>query len=235
MGLDQVATTIEALGVTPPQKVYPSLLLGALSMSPMDVMKMYQTISSGGFYLPNRAIQAVLSSDNKLLNRYGLKVEQRFPPDVMFLLNHALVRVFEEGTASSVPLSANGVFAGKTGTTNGLRDSWFAGYSADNLVVVWLGNDENKTIALSGASGALRVWWKIMQGIGARSLKLVEPQGIVWRRVDKSSLQSATIFNRNSTVLPFINRSSGNGSSFDFKDVEESAKDIIHSINDLFK
>ena len=48
--------------------------------------------------------------------------------------------------------------AGKTGTSNDSRDSWFAGYTGDHLAVVWVGNDENEPTGLYGATGAMRVW-----------------------------------------------------------------------------
>ena len=239
VGLDGVVTTINDLGFTPPSKVYPSLLLGSLDMTPLQVTQLYQTIASGGFYLPMRSIQSVLASDDSLLTRYGLKVEQRFSSAVMYLLNHGLVRVMEEGTGKNIYNAEDLTFAGKTGTTNGLRDSWFAGYSGDRLAVVWLGNDDNKTISLSGAKGALVVWGRIMRAIEAKTLKLTEPEGIVWRRVDRYTLQPATIFNTNSTVLPFVAGFEPDHDrrmpALDVKAIEDKAKEIIDSFNNLIK
>lgn len=241
VGLESVVTTLKNLGFDFSNKVYPSFLLGSLSMTPLEVTQVYQTIASGGFYLPLRAIQSVFASDGSLLTRYGLQVEQRFSPELMFLLNYGLQRVMDEGTGSKLRTFGNIALAGKTGTTNDLRDSWFAGYAGDRLVVVWLGNDENKPIALTGSSGALRVWGRIMEEVKAQPLTIPEPESIVWRRVDNDSLEPTHIFNRNSTTLPFISGSVQNtdkrAGSFNtsLQQIENRAREVIESIDGLIK
>ncbi|MBK8963136.1 MAG: hypothetical protein IPM75_08670 [Candidatus Competibacteraceae bacterium] len=72
--------------------------------------------------------------------------------------------------------------AGKTGTTDDYRDSWFAGFSGDRLTVVWLGRDDNKPTCLSGASGALRIWMDLMSGLKLEPLDTPPPDGVeeVW-------------------------------------------------------
>jgi len=209
VGIPRILAILNQLGYPDVLEPYPSILLGSVSMSPLQVTQIYQTIASGGFYLPLRSIQAVIADDGQLLKRYGLEVEQRFDPETMFVLGHALQRVMSEGTGKKLHTAEGRSFAGKTGTTDDLRDSWFAGYTAERLAVVWLGNDDNRTISLSGSSGALPVWGRIMKAIHASSLELPEPPGITWRRIDKKTLRPASIFNRNSTVLPFTEKSFG--------------------------
>ena len=70
--------------------------------------------------------------------------------------------------------------AGKTGTSEDLRDSWFAGFTGDRLAVVWLGHDDNKPVGMTGAAGAMIVWGRIMQGLNPEPLELNEPPGIAW-------------------------------------------------------
>lgn len=239
IGVDAVAETLQKMGGGVPETVYPSLLLGAINMSPLEVAQVYQTIGSGGFYLPLRAIQAVQGKDGALLTRYGLKVEQRFSPEFIYLLHHGLTRVMEEGTARSYGFPDTMEVAGKTGTTNDFRDSWFAGYAGDRLMVVWLGNDGNQSVALTGASGALRVWGNIMLGMRNRSGTIVEPQGITWRRIDPRTLRSGTIFNPHATVLPFLAEGHGEERSgrsiFDVREVEQSVKDMVDSFRNIFQ
>lgn len=239
IGIEKVAETLDLLGAQIPAKLYPSLLLGAMNMSPLQITELYQTIASGGFHLPVRSIQAVMASEGGLLTRYGLKVEQRFSPEMVYLLNHGLTRVMEEGTGKGYAFPQNLSFAGKTGTTNGLRDSWFAGYSGERLAVVWLGNDDNKSISLTGSSGALQVWGNIMLAIESKSLKMVEPEGIIWRRIDTRTLQSATIFNRKSTVLPFVAGAERNNgwrvSPIDLHAIENKAKEVFDSFSEFIK
>ena len=241
VGLENVVKTLEKMGFSYTKKIYPSILLGSLNMTPIEVTQVYQTIASGGFYLPLRAIQSVFDNDGSLLTRYGLQVEQRFPPELMYLINHCLQRVMDEGTGQKLNTPYDIKLAGKTGTTNDLRDSWFAGYSGDKMVVVWLGNDDNQSIALTGSSGALRVWGRIMESLKAKTLTIPEPEAIVWRRIDVDTLQPTHIFNRNSTTLPFIggagfDRELGNYSlEKGLQQFENKAREVIDSLDNIIK
>jgi penicillin-binding protein 1B len=182
VGLDQVVATLGALGYQGTIEPYPSLLLGAIEMTPLEVCQIYQTIAAGGFFTGLRAIDSVMDNQGGLLNRYGLAVAQRIEPEPAFLLTHALQRVVSEGTAAdllSSPLRHHHL-AGKTGTTDNLRDSWFAGFSGDHLGVVWIGRDDNGATGLTGASGALRVWRAMMEEIATSPLQPVAPETIVW-------------------------------------------------------
>ena len=136
-----------------------------------------------------------MGADHTLLKRYGLSVEQRFSAEQIFLLNTALQHVISDGTAHVLSryLPASNAIAGKTGTTNDLRESWFAGFSGDRLGVVWVGRDDNKPAGVTGATAALPVWGEIMRALHAQPLELTEPASIQWARV-----------NAGSTSLPFI-------------------------------
>lgn len=182
VGLEKVIKTAGDMGLPGTFPPYPSFLLGSADPSPLDVAQMYQTLASGGFYVPQRAITSVLDADNTEVKRYGLSVEQRFSPKDVFLLNSALQRVVREGTARGLSsyLPTTLAVAGKTGTSDDLRDSWFAGFTGDKVAVVWLGRDDNKPTGMTGASGAMVVWGRIMQGLHPEPLELIEPQGIEW-------------------------------------------------------
>jgi penicillin-binding protein 1B len=101
------------------------------------------------------------------LQRYGMETAQVLDPSSVYLLEYAMQGTFERGTARAMKdsLSSHLPLAGKTGTTNDLRDSWFAGYGDDLVGVVWLGHDDNRETGLTGASGALRVWTDIMRAL----------------------------------------------------------------------
>jgi len=203
VGLDNVIATLGDLGLREDIAPYPSLLLGALDLTPFEVSQLYQTIAAGGFYTAHRAINSVMTADGTLLQRYGLEVEQRFAPELMYLLTHAMQRVVSEGTATALlssPLRAHAI-AGKTGTSDNLRDSWFAGFTGDHLAVVWLGKDDNTSTGLSGSTGALRVWESIMRQVVSSPLQLVAPENIVWTDVDRSTFAEGR---SGSTQLPFL-------------------------------
>jgi len=133
-------------------------------------------------------------------------VEQRFPPENVFLLNTALKRVITHGTARSllnyIPETVQA--AGKTGTTDELRDSWFAGFTGDLLAVVWIGHDDNKPTVFTGASGAMVVWGKIMQSLHPQPLELTEPEGIEWARINAGIYGPRGGESREDVMLPFV-------------------------------
>lgn len=186
IGLDAVIDSLRDLGVKREIPAYPSLLLGALSLSPLEVLQVYQGIASGGFRSPLRAIRAVLDAEQMPLQRYPLDVRQAADPRAVFLLSRNLVEVTERGTARSLRrlLGSDAQLAGKTGTTNDLRDSWFAGFSADRVAVAWVGRDDNASTGLTGSRGALPVWAELMRGIGARPLRIPTPEGVAYHWVD---------------------------------------------------
>jgi len=205
VGVDRVVENIRRMGINRDFQPYPSFLLGTAEMSPLEVARMYQVFATGGFYQPQRVISSVLTVENKVVQRFGLTVEQRFSPETVFLLNVALQRVVSEGTAKGlsryVPETAHA--AGKTGTTDDLKDSWFAGYTGDRLAVVWIGRDDNKPTRLTGAGGAMVVWGKIMQSLHPQPLELTEPEGIEWARVNPETYGYSEEVSRANVVLPF--------------------------------
>jgi len=164
VGLDKVVDTLHRLGIEQHLDPYPSLLLGAAPMTPYSVSQMYQTLAAGGFRTPLRAIREVTTADGQPLQRYPLQVEQAFDPTTVSVLDSALRNVPRIGTARALRdvIPAQVGVAGKTGTTNDLRDSWFAGFTTQYLAVVWLGADDNRSVGLTGASGALKVWSDFM-------------------------------------------------------------------------
>lgn len=164
LGLGQVVETIQELGIDKNIPPYPAVMLGSLELAPLQIAQMYQTLADDGFYTPLRAVRAVLDANHRPLNRYPLDTEHRFAPEQIFLVNETLRMALRQGTGRSVgqDLPNRLSLAGKTGTTDDLRDSWFAGFGSDYLGVVWLGNDDNAVTGLTGGSGALPVWADIM-------------------------------------------------------------------------
>lgn len=186
LGVPEVVDTLHALGVKQEVAAYPALLLGAVNLSPITVAQMYHTLAAGGFRTPLRAIRAVLTADGRPLQHYPLSVEQTVAGAPVFLINAALEETARHGTGRGVyeRLPPDRVVAGKTGSSDDLRDSWFAGFSADRLAVVWVGRDDNQPAGLTGAGGALRVWSEIMSAAEVRSRDAIAPQDMEWVWVD---------------------------------------------------
>ena len=186
IGVDKVISTLHALGMSEQPQELPSLLLGALNMTPLEVAQIYQSIASGGYRTPLRAIREVMDHEGEPLQRYPLTVKRTIPEGPAYLVSKAMQEVVNSGTAaylkSALPASLN--LAGKTGTTDNLRDSWFAGFSGNYVTVVWVGRDDNKSAGLTGSSGALRVWADIMKPLKPEPLELVPPETIELAMVD---------------------------------------------------
>lgn len=186
VGVPAVVSTLKRLGVQQAIEPYPSLMLGAIDMAPLDVLSLFQVYASGGFRTPPRSIREVVDAKNKRLKRYGLAVEQVADQASVYLVNFALQQTMRAGTGASAyrSLPADLVMAGKTGTTNDLRDAWFAGYTGNYLAVVWVGNDDNKPTGLFGASGALPIWTDTMKQLSPSSMTLVQPENVEWHWAD---------------------------------------------------
>jgi penicillin-binding protein 1B len=189
LGVASTVKTLRKLGVEKPVDQVPALLLGTLALTPFEVAGMYQTLASEGFVTPLRAIQAVVSQEGKTLRRYGLSVKQSLDPAAAFLVDSALREVMRTGTGKPayayLPPGLDA--AGKTGTTNELRDSWFAGFTGDYLGVVWVGRDDNQPARLTGAQGALRVWASTMRKVSHEPLVLDPPGNVEWAWIDAGS------------------------------------------------
>ncbi len=181
LGLSEVIDVLRRLGVPGEIAPYPSLLLGAVEMTPLDVAGFYTTIASGGFRTPLRAVRAVLDAEGVPLNRYPIELTAVFAAGDIFQLNRGLLQVTARGSGRGVArrLPPALTAAGKTGTSDEFRDSWFAGFTGDNLAVVWLGRDDNTPAGLSGSRGALPIWSDLIAGLGGRGFVPQPPPGIV--------------------------------------------------------
>jgi penicillin-binding protein 1B len=178
-GVEHVAAMLGKLGFDGQVAPYPSLLLGAVGMTPLEVAQVYGTLAGGGFRTPLRAVRAVVDTAGEPLQRYPLEVVQAVDSADVYQLNQALAEVMRRGTGKSVRdvLSGRGA-AGKTGTSDGLRDSWFAGFTGEHVMVVWVGYDDNRPTGLTGATGALPIWAAIVDDIGSAPLAPVPPAGL---------------------------------------------------------
>ncbi len=186
LGVDRVLETIRRLGVSRPLPRYPSLFLGAVELSPLEVLQMYQTLAAEGFQTPVKAVLGVTDRQGRPLARYPLRLGEALDEGAVYLLTHALQGVVREGTAKGLRRwidPAVGV-AGKTGTSDDGRDAWFAAFSGNRVAVAWVGSDDNRVDGLVGGREALALWGRAMAAVEHRSLELIPPPGIEWHWVD---------------------------------------------------
>jgi len=164
----------------------PSLILGSTDQSPYAMAQLYQFLASGGEIQPLRAVRGVLDPQGRLLKRYDTAPAPAQEGDSIAakLVTLGLQQVVSDGTARQLQSDGLGRLApaGKTGTSNDGRDSWFAGYTGDHLAVVWVGNDQNEQTGLYGSTGAMRVWSGVFSRLPSSPLR-VDGKGVEWHWV----------------------------------------------------
>jgi penicillin-binding protein 1B len=164
----------------------PALILGAVDQSPYAMAQLYQFLASGGEIQPLHAVRGVLDANGKAVNRYDKAPAPAQGGDAIAarLITVALQQAVSNGTGTQLIRDGLGHLspAGKTGTSNDGRDSWFAGWTGDHLAVIWVGNDQNKETGLYGATGAMRVWSAIFSRLPSAPLK-VGDKGLDWQWV----------------------------------------------------
>lgn len=172
----------------------PSLILGALDQSPYAMAQLYQFLASGGEIQPLHLVRGVLDTEGRAINRYDTAPAPAQAGDAVAarLITIALQRTVSSGTGRQLVSDGLGRLnaAGKTGTSNDSRDSWFAGYTGDHLAVVWVGNDDNEPTGLYGSTGGMRVWSQLFQSLPSAPLK-VGDDGLDWRWVLGSNTTDA--------------------------------------------
>lgn len=164
----------------------PALILGSTDQSPYAIAQLYQFLASGGEIQPLHAVRGVLDPNGKLLKRYDKTPAPAQEGDSIAanLISVALQEVVSNGTGRRLLGDGLGRLqsAGKTGTSNDGRDSWYAGYTGDHLAVVWMGNDKNEQTGLQGATGGMRVWSNLFARLPSAPLN-VSGKGLDWQWV----------------------------------------------------
>lgn len=188
VGLSEVINTLKAAGLekTPPAR--PSLLLGALNLTPYQVAQLYHSLSTQGAYQKLSSVAGVMTQEGQLLYQAKHEKQQVLPQQESYLTQFAMSLVARKGTAKSLKWRLPKVnIAGKTGTTDNNRDSWFVGMDQRDLVTVWVGRDDSKATKVTGSTGALPIFSEYMKKRAAESLRLEVPYGISWAHFDPES------------------------------------------------
>ncbi|MDP9084583.1 MAG: penicillin-binding protein 1B [Pseudomonadota bacterium] len=178
LGLARVADTLQSLGLETRPTLNPSLLLGTVEMTPLEVVQVYTALANGGFRARLRAVRAVLDEQGRPLKSFKVQVEAAAPPSAVYQLDEMLTVVTTRGTGrgAAARLPPGTVVAGKTGTSSDMRDSWFAGFTGSYLAVVWVGYDDNRVTGLTGARGALPVWANTIGSLRSASFQPAPPE-----------------------------------------------------------
>lgn len=168
---------------------YPSMSLGVFEVTPLEMATAYTVFASGGKVVPLRGIARVQSGDESLVppREDGPRVSRE---QTAFLVTHMMRSVLNEGTGAGARAAGFALdAAGKSGTTNDLRDAWFVGFTPELLAVVWVGFDDNTPLGLSGTQAALPIWTEFMKRslAGQDDVRFEAPEGISFVEIDRDT------------------------------------------------
>ena len=239
IGLPKISQTLQRFGLPRAPAEVPSMLLGAIDVTPLEAAQMYNGLANGGFRTPLRAVRAVISADGKAIRAFPLQVTPVATPENIYVLDRMMEQVMVRGTGKSARavLPPNLVVAGKSGTSSDLRDNWFAGFSGSDLTVVWVGYDDNQPTGFTGSSGALPVWARVMADLGTTSWNVPLPDGLAETWIEFSTgvqVEAGCAQDATPIAVPvgiqLPTRPSCNGTALDnvVKRAGEWLRDIMH-------
>jgi penicillin-binding protein 1B len=187
----------QKLGIGAPIKPYPAIALGSFEATPYEMATAYNVLANGGLKIEPVTVVKVTDDKDRMLEQNSSPPPERVVhEESAFLVTNMLRSVLNEGTAAaSRAWGFTPDAAGKTGTTNDLRDAWFAGYTPELLCVVWVGFDDNTSTGLSGARAALPIWVAFMKGAlaGRKTTSFPVPaENVVFIDIDKDTGLLAT-------------------------------------------
>jgi len=194
VGTKPILDVIRQLGVTTALPKDLSVALGSPTVSLLDMSSAYGTIANGGIWVRPTSLRATSDREGTALWNAAPDRRQAVSPQAAYLVTSLLEGVISRGTARKAKvLDLTGAIAGKTGTTDGYRDAWFIGYSADVVIGVWVGFDDERSIRLTGTQAALPIWIDIAKRIvPAHAPPFVPPSGVIVRAIDPKTEQLAT-------------------------------------------
>ncbi|WP_168404012.1 bifunctional glycosyl transferase/transpeptidase [Erwinia amylovora] len=188
LGLPQVVDTWTRLGAPKDQlQPVPAMLLGALNLTPVEVAQAFQTIASGGSRAPLSALRSVIAEDGSVLYQSFPQSERAVPAQAAYLTLYSMQQVVDHGTARALGAKyPKATLAGKTGTTNNLVDSWFAGIDGKEVTITWIGRDNNQPTKLYGGTGAMQLYLRYLENQAPLPLLLNPPEDIAPMNVDSA-------------------------------------------------
>ena len=187
LGLPAVTDTWLKLGVPKDQlHPVPAMLLGALNLTPIEVAQAFQTIASGGNRATLSALRSVIAEDGTVLYQSFPQAERAVPAQAAYMTLWTMQQVVQRGTGRQLGAKyPNLHLAGKTGTTNNNVDTWFAGIDGREVVITWVGRDNNQPTKLYGASGAMSIYQRYLASESPIALDLTPPEDVVNMGVDE--------------------------------------------------
>lgn len=195
VGMEKVVELAHEMGITAKIDPFPSVALGAFETTPVELAGVYATLANEGVRAPIHGLIAITDRYRKPVAGLTLDEPERvLSPQTAYMVTSLLQGVLERGTAAGAASGIPGDLAGKTGTTNKRRDSWFGGYARERATVVWVGYDDNSITRLSGARAALPIWIRFMGKAAPRNgySAFQQPKGVTTAAIDPTTGLLAT-------------------------------------------
>lgn len=209
LGIPEVSATLERLGVDKNEiRPVPSMFLGSFSLTPFEVAQMYQTVTNSGKRAKLSALRSVIDMDGNVLYQSLPRSSQAVDQQAAWLTTYAMKQGVAQGTGRFLQSQfAWAALAGKTGTSNDSRDSWFVGVDGREVTTVWLGRDDNKSTKLTGSSGALRVYAEYLKQRIPERLELPWPKQVTTLGFQKAANGALEMNCRSEYKLPVWDKS----------------------------
>ena len=206
IGVSPLLRLMEQLGVVPGTEAHPSVFLGAVSLTPMQVAQLYQALAAEGYSTTLKAISEVVDARGRPIGRYPMQMRPIREREALALLDFSLRHAVTDGTGRGLTtlLPNDPGIRGKTGTTNDRRDAWFVGYTRDWLGVVWIGRDDHAPAGIGGATGAMPVWAELFSSLPVRPYSPGWPEGIEWYWIDWPTPLLAREACEGAVAIPFV-------------------------------
>ncbi|MED5503030.1 MAG: penicillin-binding protein 1B [Pseudomonadota bacterium] len=209
LGIPEVSDTLERLGVDKNEiRPVPSMFLGSFSLTPFEVAQMYQTVTNSGKRAKLSALRSVIDMNGNVLYQSLPRSSQAVDQQAAWLTTYAMKQGVAQGTGRFLQSQfAWAALAGKTGTSNDSRDSWFVGVDGREVTTVWLGRDDNKSTKLTGSSGALRVYAEYLKQRIPERLELPWPKEVTTLGFQKAANGALEMNCRSEYKLPVWDKS----------------------------
>jgi penicillin-binding protein 1A len=182
VGTSNVANTARRLGITSKIQLDPSMALGAVEVSPMEMAQAYAPFSNGGFLAKGYGIERIRTASGKVLYDHGVEKQARsavIGSPALQYMNQMMRTVVSSGTGTRAKVAGYDI-AGKTGTTSDYKDAWFVGYTGGFVTAVWTGKDDNTSMKRVTGGGAPAEIWRTFMSAALPRLKATPiPGGMV--------------------------------------------------------
>ena len=190
VGSRRVIDQAKASGIESQLRPSPAMLLGASEVSVLEITAAYGTLARGGKWLKPYAIRKVEDGQGHVLFEESRDARRAVSPQAAFLVTSILQGTIERGTAASAHrLGLTRDAAGKTGTSNDLRDAWFVGYTPDLIEGVWIDFHSGAFFLVPRAKGTGPIWTQFIEqaSVGHPPQSFEPPSGIVTAKIDPVS------------------------------------------------